>query len=59
MGLVLAGIALVLTMLWVMLVIMANANSAAPSVTGISPWPGVLLGLAVAAFFVAVYYFGL
>lgn len=59
MGLILAGIALLMAILWVVLVIMANANSAAPSVTGISPWPVVLLSLVVAAFFVAVHYFGL
>lgn len=59
MGLILAGVAVVLTLGWTVLVIFANGMSDAPSANGMPVWPGLVIGFTIAAILVAIHYFGM
>lgn len=56
MAFVLAGVVMVLTLAGVVLIIMADMNAPAPSVTSISPVPLLITGTAVAALLAASHF---
>lgn len=58
MGLIMAGVVIILTLVWTILVFMANGMSDAPSMNDMSAFPGIIIGLTIAAILVAVHYLG-
>ena len=58
MGLILAAIVAILTVLLALLVLFADGMSDAPSVQGISPWPTLIIGFGISAILVLIHFVG-
>lgn len=56
MGLILAIVAAVCTVLWTVLVIGANMMSDAPSQSGVSIWPGLVIGFGITGVLVVTHF---
>jgi hypothetical protein len=58
MALILAAIVFVLTLAYCGLVLFADGMSDAPSVQGISPWPGFITGMIIVGVLILVHFVG-